>query len=174
MSKSSEINWKDKYEAMKSSYSKLDRLRHSSVSEDIKDLKQKIKEHEEIHIISITELQNQNQQMQEAIDRSRETKKKIAEKENKVDKLKKELGQLDPVLKQAFEVKKLHVRDARRNYYQFEYDNKFVFELLTARDKDDYEYRLISQCESLPDLFKDPFKFHKNKIQQFFQQFNTL
>ena len=172
--KSSEIDWKVKYESMKKSFEKLDKLRHGSIREDITDLKQKIEEHEQIHTISINELKAQNEQMRQSVKRNKELQNKIAKKQESISKLKADLAARDLVLKESFKVENLHIIDAKKDYYEFNFADKFQFKLKKHNDNKTYEYILKSQSEELPNYFCGNYIFDYSNLSKFFKKFDSM
>lgn len=111
--------WKERYIQMKDCYDKLLKIRIKAVSSDLEELRAKAKENEQMHRISIEEMENNIRELENKNETMKATIAKFEKCVTNIERMKNDLSRRNRILECVFSVKGIQLIDVSSNDFQF-------------------------------------------------------
>ncbi|OHS93319.1 hypothetical protein TRFO_11953 [Tritrichomonas foetus] len=136
-----EPDWRQKYKNVKERYNRLCKLRYKSVQEDIKDLQNRIKDHQRMHEETVSEINVENNRLIKQKDRIAEIQRRIRSQRHENERMKSDLMSIDSILNRVLKYPFVKVRCFSPGVYKILINDEMEFQL--SKNKSGYLYEPI-------------------------------
>ncbi|EAY19030.1 hypothetical protein TVAG_247090 [Trichomonas vaginalis G3] len=172
MTESDESFWKERYIQIEKCYKDLVRIRKNDVREDIEVYRERLAEAQQMHKISVEEIQRQINDINTDINAMEGTINQMDKSISHIRDLKRELSRKSKVLECVFSVPGIQLTGVTNDFFQFSVGNNYEFTFSISKGIP-FEYKPISYTEdfSVPSWTSQPRQFKDlNEMRNYLEQ----